>query len=428
MKYWYKIHKWTSLVCAVFLLSMCASSLPLIFGREISAFNRAAPPAATEAVQVADLSVGALTEKVLERYPGYDLRALYLDHEKHTAGFSMQSKDKGYQYVRLDLNTAQLTERSNEKVKYAFISQFMNFAYRMHVDMYLGSFGRDLFGFMCGLSVAAVVSGLWLYAPFMKTIPFGLIRSSHRRIYWMDWHKLLGIMTLSWTVLLSLSGFIFIFAGPVHNAWNESIRREFLSDYQGRPFSAQRISIDEAMEAARAAVPDRRITGIELPQENGKMPWHYTVRTQGQGFGAHFSRPVWVDALTGDVTAVISQPWYIQTLSLASPVHFSNHDTLPLKILWFVTAALTCIMIVTGIYAWFIKFRPGQSNTAAMRPGNAVRPVRQSLRQIWLLPVIITGLTLFGIFAPLAGSQWNAPAALALAIPLVLTVYYWLRS
>ncbi|AJQ26626.1 PepSY-associated TM helix domain-containing protein [Pelosinus fermentans] len=293
--------------------------------------------------------------------------------------------------------------------------------------MYLGSFGRNLFGAMCGLSVVALL-GIWLYAPFMKNISFGTIRSSHRRIYWMDWHKLLGIATLSWAVLLSLSGFIFIFAGPVHNAWNESIRKEYLIDYQDKPFPVQRISIDEAMEVTQAALPDRRITGIEVPQEDGKMRWHYTVCTQGEGWDAHLNKPVWVDASTGKVTAVIQQPWYIQMLSMANPVHFSNHDTLPLKILWFITEALTCIMIITGIYAWFVKFRPNKGNAANKLQAKSVPPVRQSSRQIWLLPVVIILITLFRITAPLAGKEWSTISAVALAIPLVLTGYYWLRS
>ncbi|MDF2858239.1 MAG: PepSY domain containing protein [Neobacillus sp.] len=430
MKYWYKIHKWASLICAVFLLSMCASALPLIFGREIAAFNQVSVPTASEAslVDLTKLSVGKQAETVLERYPGYNLRAVYLDHEKHTNGFSIRSQDKGYEYARLDLNTGLFIERSNEKVRYEVIPKFIEFAYRMHVDMYLGSFGRNLFGAMCGLSVVALLSGIWLYAPFMKNISFGTIRSSHRRIYWMDWHKLLGIATLSWAVLLSVSGFIFIFAGPVHNAWNESIRKEFLIDYQDKPFPVQRISIDEAMEVAQAALPDRRITGIEVPQEDGKMRWHYMVRTQGEGWGAHLNKPVWVDASTGKVTAVIQQPWYIQTLSMANPVHFSNHDTLPLKILWFITDALTCIMIITGIYAWFVKFRPNKSNAANRQQAKSVPPVRQSSRQIWLLPVVIILITLFGIIAPLAGKEWSTISAVALAIPLVLTGYYWLRS
>lgn len=430
MKYWYKIHKWASLICAIFLLSMCASALPLIFGREIAAFNQVSIPTASEAslVDVTKLPVGKQAETVLERYHGYNLRAVYLDHEKHINGFSIRSQDKGYEYIRLDLNTAQFIERSNEQVRYEVISKFIEFAYRMHVDMYLGSFGRNLFGAMCGLSVVALVSGIWLYAPFMKNISFGTIRSSHRRIYWMDWHKLLGIATFSWAVLLSVSGFIFIFAGPVHNAWNESICNEYLINYQDKSFPVQRISIDEALEVTQAALPDRRITGIEVPQEDGKMRWHYTVRTQGEGWDTHLNKPVWVDASTGKVTAIIQQPWYIQTISLANPVHFSNHDTLPLKILWFITDALTCIMIITGIYAWFVKSRPNKSNAANKQQDKSVPTVRQSFRQIWLLPVVIILITLFGILAPLAGTEWNTISAVALAIPLVLTGYYWLRS
>ncbi len=430
MKYWYKIHKWTSLICAIFLLSMCASALPLIFGREMAAFNQVSVPTPSEVslVDLTKLSVGKQAEAVLERYPGYNLRVVYLDHERHRNIFSLRSQDKGYEYARLDLSTGQFIERSNEQVRYEIIPKFIEFAYRMHVDMYLGSFGRYLFGTMCGLSVIALISGIWLYAPFMKNISFGTIRSSHRRIYWMDWHKLLGITTLSWAVLLSLSGFIFIFSDPIHNAWNEGIHKEFLTAYQGKPFPVQRISIDEALEAAQAAVTDRRITGIEVPQEDGKMRWHYTVRTQGQGLAAHFNKPVWVDASTGQVTAVIQQPWYIQTLSMATPVHFSNHDTLPLKILWFITDALTCIMIITGIYAWFVKCRPNKSNGVSRQPTTTIPPVRQSLRQIWLLPVMIIVITLFGMIAPLAGKEWSTISAVALAIPLVLTGYYWLRS
>lgn len=431
MKYWYKIHKWTSLICAIFLFIMCFSALPLIFGREIAAFNQVSNPAnsVVATAAAADLSVSRLAETAVARYPGYDLRAIYLDHVNQTIGFSLQGAGKGYQYTRLDLNTGQFVERANQQVKYEFIQQFINFMYRMHVDMYLGSFGRQLLGFMCGLSVVALISGLWLYAPFMKTVSFGSLRATSRRGYWVDWHKLLGIVTLSWTVLLSISGFIFVFAGPAHNAWNEHSRREFLQAYEGKPSPAQRISLDSALAVAKTALPDRRITGLELPQAGGKMPWHYTVRTQGDGFGAYLNQSVWVDAATGEITAIPEQPWYLQAFSMASPVHFSNHDTLPLKMLWFVTDFLTCIMIITGIYAWVVKFSPNTSKAAANRQPviRPIRPVRQSLWQIWRLPAAIILLTLFGLIAPLAGSEWNNVSALALAIPLILTVYYWWR-
>src|SRR5690606_38012616 len=35
IRIWYAIHKWTSLVCTVFLLMLCITGLPLIFYHEI---------------------------------------------------------------------------------------------------------------------------------------------------------------------------------------------------------------------------------------------------------------------------------------------------------------------------------------------------------------------------------------------------------
>ncbi|AJQ26625.1 hypothetical protein [Pelosinus fermentans] len=76
-------------------------------------------------MNAAKLSVGKQAEIVLERYPGYNLRAVYLDHEKHINGFSLRSQDKGYDYIRLDLNTARFIRRSNEQVRYEVIPKFM---------------------------------------------------------------------------------------------------------------------------------------------------------------------------------------------------------------------------------------------------------------------------------------------------------------
>lgn len=448
MQYWYKIHKWTSLVCAVFLLIMCASALPLIFKQEINDFNRVQRPvvsrpaplkAAPSPLETTPVSLGTQAANILERNPGYSLRAVSLDYEQQNARFSLQTEGKRLQ-IRTDLQTGRVLEQSersaghggrggqsDNQIKYTAIPQFLNFMHHMHVDLYLGSFGRDLLGWMCGLSVVALLTGLWLYAPFMKTVPFGVIRAAPCRHWWMDWHKLSGIVTLVWAVLLCLSGFFLVFGGSVSNAWNENVRQELLAKYQGTPFStSSHISLDDVLKTAAATSPERQVTSIELPQEDGKMPWHYVVRTQGEGFAARFQQSVWVDASTGTVTATIVQPWYLQAISLARPIHFNNHDTLPLKILWFVTDALTCFMIITGIYAWWVKFRPARP-VASQHLTPAERPVRQSNRQIWLLPVVIIALSLVGVLAPLAGGHYNTPATVALAIPLILTVYYWLR-
>ncbi len=34
---WYRLHKWSSLICTAFLLMACITGLPLVFGNEIQA-------------------------------------------------------------------------------------------------------------------------------------------------------------------------------------------------------------------------------------------------------------------------------------------------------------------------------------------------------------------------------------------------------
>ncbi len=47
IKTWYLVHKWTSLVCTVFLLVICLTGLPLIFHHEIEDLFDEGKPVAT---------------------------------------------------------------------------------------------------------------------------------------------------------------------------------------------------------------------------------------------------------------------------------------------------------------------------------------------------------------------------------------------
>ena len=39
LKVWYRVHKWTSLACTLFLLMLCLTGLPLIFKDEIGIWS-----------------------------------------------------------------------------------------------------------------------------------------------------------------------------------------------------------------------------------------------------------------------------------------------------------------------------------------------------------------------------------------------------
>ncbi len=67
-----------------------------------------------------------------------------------------------------------------------------------------------------GLLITVVV----LYAPFMRKLDFGTLRVSRsRRLKWLDYHNLLGVTALAWTIVVGLTGVINALSTPINQAW-----------------------------------------------------------------------------------------------------------------------------------------------------------------------------------------------------------------
>src|SRR3546814_20677784 len=67
---WYLVHKWTSLVCTVFLLMLCVTGLPLIFAEEIHHLSGAEPELAAPPSGASPAHLDSLLEKARAQYPG----------------------------------------------------------------------------------------------------------------------------------------------------------------------------------------------------------------------------------------------------------------------------------------------------------------------------------------------------------------------
>lgn len=57
--------------------------------------------------------------------------------------------------------------------------------------------------------MVAIVSGMVLYAPFMRKLDFGKVRRERAaRLKWLDLHNLLGIVTLVWALVVGATGMV----------------------------------------------------------------------------------------------------------------------------------------------------------------------------------------------------------------------------
>lgn len=353
IKAWFLVHKWTSLVCTVFLLLLCLTGLPLVFGEEIAHLSGAEPETTAPPAGATARNLDAQVQTALQQYPGNV--PLFIGWDPHSAamyvntGAQPDTPPPQMQTAILDRYTGGVlpAPQFNEGVMY--------FIYRLHTDVFAGLPGLLFMGAMGLLFATAIVSGLVLYGPFMRKQRFGTLRTGrNRRLAWLDLHNVLGVVTLGWAFVVGITGAINTIAKPLEQAYQAEQLGEFAEQYAGKPRPTELGSLDAAVATARAAEPDMRPAFVSFPGTGYSGDHHYGVFMQGTSpLTERLYRPVLIDAQSGALTAQPQLPTYMTVLLLSQPLHFGDYGGLPLKILWALLDLLTIIVLVTGLYLWF---------------------------------------------------------------------------
>lgn len=360
---WFLVHKWTSLICTIFLLMLCLTGLPLIFHDEIDAMTTTSPrlgmPGVGSSSQAAGLlPLDAMLARALSARPGEVPTFMAFDNEQPMMTVTTAPAPD----APASAMTVQLWDRSTGlPVGQVSDNGVMHFLLQLHTDMFLGLPGMLFLGAMGVLFVVAIVSGLVLYAPFMRKLAFGTLRTSRsRRLKWLDYHNLLGVTVLAWTVVVGTTGVINALATPIMQLWQRTELAEMTREYEGKPAvpPSHYGSLDKAMKQARRALPGNDPQFIAFPGGAYSSKHHYAVFFQGDTpLTRRLLTPALIDAETGAFVTSRPMPWYNQALSLSQPLHFGDYGRLPLKILWAVLTLFTIMVLGSGIYLWLGKRR-----------------------------------------------------------------------
>jgi uncharacterized iron-regulated membrane protein len=364
LRRWSWVHKWTSLICTVFILLLCITGLPLIFSHEIEHWLHSdiapqAVPAGTP-----NASLDRVLAAAQARHPS--LVPTFISQEADEPGLWLVTLAKtptgqeGLRSVIVDSRTAAVLGEPR------FDEGFMRVMLKLHVDLFAGLPGTLFLGVMGLLLVAAIVSGAVLYAPFMRKLDFGAVRHERSaRVRWLDLHNLLGIVTLVWASVVGLTGAINTLGEPVIKLWQFDQMSEMLAPYKDKQPPAQRASLQASVEAATALEPSMRLGFIAFPGTDFASPFHYSVFMQGKTpLTARLFKPVLVDASTATVTDSRELPWYVKVVLISQPLHFGDYGGLPMKIVWALLTLITMAVLISGLLLWWQ--RPSTVQAAAL--------------------------------------------------------------
>lgn len=355
LRTWSWLHKWSSLVCTVFMLLLCITGLPLIFHHEIGHALGTLVEPPEMAPGTPHISMDRVMEIAQSRYPGKVGMFASQEEDDDRTWFVTLSQTPttvtGLKQVAVDARTGEvLSEPPLDR-------GFMYIMAKLHIDLFAGLPGSLFLGFMGMLLLVALASGVVLYAPFMRRLRFGEVRRERStRIKWLDLHNLLGIVTLAWLFVVGATGVINTWADLFVGYWKNDQLAQMVAPYKGKPVPDKLGSLEAAVQTALRAEPDMAIKFIAFPGTSFSSPHHYAVFMRGKGaLTSRILKPVLVDAVTAELTDSRAMPWYYYILKVSQPLHFGDYGGRPMQIIWALLDIISIILLGSGLYLWLAK-------------------------------------------------------------------------
>ncbi len=269
---WLWVHKWSSLVCTLFLLMACVTGLPLIFKDEIADLLDTDPPYAELPANTPAASLDALISRSRAMYPSEIITSIFIDDDEPKVLVSMapswerlKADRKSGHWIKFDSRTSDVLKQSNQTAapRYTFLGVML----QMHRELFANLPGELFMGLMGLVFVVAIVSGIAVYGPFMRKLEFATIRTQRsERVKWLDLHNLLGIVTAVWTLVVGMTGVINELSTPLVGLW-------LLTDVKLEPFKGKPVpeaedlaSLQQAVDLARGTLPGMIVTRITFPR------------------------------------------------------------------------------------------------------------------------------------------------------------------
>jgi uncharacterized iron-regulated membrane protein len=354
---WSAVHTWASLVATAFLLMLCLTGLPLIFHEELDQWLGYAPEPPALPSGTPPLPLDRIVAAAAAKRPGEVVQFVGFDRDEPdvvAVGLSRTLQTlPSDSYLDMDRRTGDVL--LEKKPGTGPVAALLT----LHTNLFLGLPGKLFLGLMGLCLVLAVISGIVLYGPFMRSRAYGTVRHGRpARIRWLDWHNLVGVSTLAWALVVGATGTVNTWSDLVLGLWQRGQLAEMTAATRDAPRPAVLASLDAAVSTAQAAAPGMRVQFIAFPGTPFSSTVHYAIFMAGETpLTSRLFKPALVDGGTGALTGLRDMPLSMQGFFLSQPLHFGNYGGLPLKVVWALFDLATILVLGSGLFLWIARMR-----------------------------------------------------------------------
>jgi uncharacterized iron-regulated membrane protein len=422
----FMFHGWLGLSLGLPLFVICLSGSFAVVSHEIDWLLH---PAMRAPVHHGPVNWGAIAKNVRQRHP--DDRIVWL-MAPEGPGFAAQSwvqTPLGIHRVFADPATGEIT---GETVWFNSQRFFRDFHRRF---FWYSAWAITL---VCSFSFVLLFSagtGLLFYSRWWAKL-FTLRFHKGTRVFWSDMHRLIGVWTLLFAAIISITGLWYLFERPAMR-WITGRTRSLSATSEApattsaqtrsaskatsvsgnaerRPGNSrlpelgplpQLLPVTEYVRIAQEAYPSLNIRSLYFPERVGDP-----VQVQGDDTAwlvTHAANMVRIDPYRGTVVSVRKgeelSPGIRWSLTV-DPLHFGNFGGLASKLIWFAFGLVLSGLMPTGLYLWLKRAEQTAAGVAKRLTGESTDQISQEVRHAtrrW------TGL---GLIATTIVLGWSAVA------------------
>lgn len=353
---WFRVHSWLGVITGLLLFILCWSGTMATLAHE---FDWLLSPALRVQADSRTQPLHKLYEQVAAQYPQAIIKSVHAPIAANRAAHVMIDMPK-QQRLKVYVNpyNAEILGDSSSFTVQRFFRSF-------HITLFNGQFGLYVVWLMAIPLTISFIAPLIFYRRWWQRF---LVLKTNRgwRVLWSDLHKVIGLWSLWFVLIIALTSLWFLFEalrgdiGDGKSVWvapgNSAIHilPELSSGTEHQPIS-------QLIEKAQSARPGLAIKTINL--DSGGYLYidgqdkHLLVRDR--------ANKLYMDADSGQVVHdqnVDELSLYWRLSDTADPLHFGDFAGLVSKLIWFVFGLGLSGICLTGAWLHAQRLRQNMSN------------------------------------------------------------------
>jgi uncharacterized iron-regulated membrane protein len=375
----HSIHRWCGLITGINILILSLTGAYLVFIEEIAhAFKGPDDAVLMSVAPDSQYPIQTAIDALLKHDVGGRVPFVFADaYNENILIVGVSGADNVLRKYAYNKVSGSITPQHDDSA----VFKTNRFILQLHANLFAAYKGIVLLGVVSIVFLVSTITGFIIYTPFMKQAAFGRVRLVHgSRMLLSDVHKLVGVTSLGFNVLMAVTGLALTLGNLGIQQWYNAALKAGVAAMPPPPaLKPLAPPVDVIFASAAKALPQYRVLSVIFPGA-AQGEGCYLCYHNGSGSFSRYSRPPSLVGVESPYPSkAIPMPLWVKLMSVFTPLHFGNFAGTGIKIAYCLFGITSGILAISGVpitlISWWKKLRKRLVRRRIAAPLSAVEEI-----------------------------------------------------